>query len=299
MKKFLISLLVGLVIVGASFLLALYIRAYPVPVLQPKGLIGNQERDLMIVCALLMLIIVVPVLILTFVFAWGYRASNQKAKYSPNWEHHHVAELCWWGLPFVIIVILAIITWKTSHDLDPFKPIQGDQKPLTVQVVALNWKWLFIYPEEGIATVNTLRFPEKTPIYFQITADAPMNSFWIPQLGGQIYAMSGMRSELYLLADEIGKYSGRSANISGKGFAKMVFTAQSTSLADFEHWVQEVKASQESLTRESYTRLSQPSEPTSASYYLLADQGLFDWIMRKYTAPKQRLGKKDVTWKAN
>ena len=164
-----------------------------------------------------------------------------KAKHAPDWEHNYIAEYCWWGVPIVIIVILAVTTWKSSHDLNPFKPIESEKKPLAIQVVALHWKWLFIYPEQGIATVNFVQFPEKTPINFEITSDAPMNSFWIPQLGGQIYAMPAMRSKLHLIANEIGSFRGVSANISGKGFAGMTFTAKSSSEEDFDAWVQSGK----------------------------------------------------------
>lgn len=187
----------------------------------------------------------------------------------------------------MIIVILAVITWKTSHELNPFKPIVTHKKPVEIQAVALNWKWLFIYPEQGIATINLVQFPEKTPINFEITADAPMNSFWIPQLGGQIYAMPAMRSKLYLLANEQGSYTGRSSNISGKGFAGMVFTAKATSEEEFNEWVDSVKGSGKSLTMESYNELVEPSEYDPVSYYTLLDSDLFNKIIMKYMTPKQ------------
>lgn len=287
MKKTFITVFIILLILGAGALLTLYISTHNIAMLEPKGLISDHERDLIVTSSLLMLIVVIPVLILTFIFAWKYREKNEKAKHTPDWEHNYIAEMCWWGVPFVIIVILAVITWKTSHELSPFKPIVNNKKPIEIQAVALNWKWLFIYPEQKIATVNLVQFPEKTPIKFEITADAPMNSFWIPQLGGQIYAMPAMRSKLYLLANEKGSYSGRSSNISGKGFAGMVFKAKVTSDDEFSQWVRGVKASGKSLTMETYSDLLKPSEYDPVSYYNLSDANLFNKIIMKYMTPKQ------------
>lgn len=151
---------------------------------QPKGSIAAEQIRLIIIAIILMLIIVVPVIIMTIVFAWRYRASNQKATYAPKWDHNSKLEIVWWTIPCIIIAILAWITWVTSHSLDPYKPLDSKVKPVTIQAVSLDWKWLFIYPEQHIATVNYLEIPEKTPINFQISADAPMNSLWIPALGG-------------------------------------------------------------------------------------------------------------------
>ena len=288
MKKIFTILFIIFLIFGLGGLLGLYISTHNVGVLEPKGWIADQERHLIYLSSLLMLIIVIPVLILTFVFAWKYREGNKTAKYNPDWEHHYVAEMCWWGLPFVIIAILSVITWKTSHELNPFKPIVNDKKAVKIQAVALNWKWLFIYPKEGIATINLVRFPEKTPIHFEITADAPMNSFWIPQLGGQIYAMSSMRSKLSLIAKEQGNYDGRSSNMSGKGFAGMVFKAQSVSDEQFDEWIDSVRDCGKRLTMESYEDLVKPSEYDPVSYYVLSDGDLFERIMMKYMMQQER-----------
>lgn len=254
-------------------------------------MIGEKESDLIITSSLLMLIVVVPVLILTWIFAWRYRESNVKATHAPDWEHNYIAEYCWWGVPAIIIAILAVITWKSSHELNPFNPLESDKKPLTIQVVALQWKWLFIYPEQGIATINYVEFPEQTPINFEITADAPMNSFWIPQLGGQIYAMPAMRSELHLIANEPGSYRGVSANISGTGFAGMVFTAKATSDQEFETWVQAMKNSPKKLNFDEYERLVIPSQNNPVDSYVLMDHDLFDEVIMKYMAPSDHMQK--------
>ncbi len=285
MKKVYKIVLLVLLFLGATAFTVYYVSTHNVPVLDPKGMIGEKERDLIITASMLMLIVVIPVFILTWVFAWVYREGSERGKHHPDWEHNYIAEYCWWGVPIVIIAVLAVLTWKSSHELNPFKPIPSNKKTLVIQVIALEWKWLFIYPEQGIATVNFVQFPEKTPVNFQITSDAPMNSFWIPQLGGQIVAMPAMRTQLYLIANETGSYRGCSANISGKGFAGMTFTAKSTSEVDFEEWVHTVKQCPKTLDLSEYQCLLQPSEYNPASYYVLAQPGLFDKIIMKYMMP--------------
>jgi cytochrome o ubiquinol oxidase subunit 2 len=285
MKKAFKIALVSLLCLGAIALSALYIGTHEIAVLEPKGMIGEKERELIITASLLMLIVVLPVLILTWAFAWKYREGNEKAKHAPDWEHNYIAEYCWWGVPVVIIVILAVTTWKSSHDLNPFKPIASENKPLSIQVVALNWKWLFLYPELGIASVNFVQFPKNTPLNFEITSDAPMNSFWIPQLGGQIYAMPAMRSKLHLIANEEGSFRGMSANISGTGFSGMRFTAKSTTAEEFNQWVVQVKNSTKHLDLNTYNQLVEPSEYDPPAYYKLMQEDLFDRILMKYMMP--------------
>src|ERR1700722_938475 len=264
---------------------AMYLTSHSIAVLDPRGIIGEKERDLIITACLLMLIVVIPVFALTLAFAWIYRENNPKAQHLPDWEHNYIAEYCWWGVPVFIIAILAVITWKSSHELNPFKPIASEKKTITIQAVALQWKWLFIYPEEGIAAINFVQFPEKTPVHFEITSDAPMNSFWIPQLGGQIYAMPAMRSSLYLIANEQGDFRGCSANISGAGFAGMKFIAKSSSEEEFAKWVESVKQSAKILNLDEYQLLLTPTEYAPVSYYAPVQQGLFDQIIMKYMSP--------------
>jgi cytochrome o ubiquinol oxidase subunit 2 len=185
----------------------------------------------------------------------------------------------------VIIAILAVTTWKSSHELNPFKPLVTGKKPLSIQVVALTWKWLFIYPEQGIATVNFVQFPKNTPINFEITSDAPMNSFWIPQLGGQIYCMPAMRSKLHLIAEEAGDFMGVSANLSGKGFSGMKFTAKSCEESEFSQWVGSVSGSGKQLDMQGYRQLAMPSEYHPVEYYTLAQPDLFDRVLMQYMSP--------------
>ena len=256
-----------------------------ISILNPQGLIAKKQTNLILTSTLIMQFVVLPVLLMTFIIAWRYRADNKKATYRPNWDFSLLAECLWWGIPFLIVTTLSVITWRACHELDPFKPLNSTVKPLKIQVVSLQWKWLFIYPEQNIATVNYIKFPEKTPINFELTSDAPMNSFWIPDLGGQIYTMSGMTTKLHLMADKVGTYRGSSAHISGEGFAGMIFQASSTTPEDFDAWVAEAKQAQLCLDKPEYEKLLVPSKYVKPETYKLTDPELFDDIVMKYMDP--------------
>lgn len=280
------------VIAGAALLVAAivtlavrYFSHVSVDVLQPKGTIASQEYGLMMITLGLSAIVVIPVFFMLWFFAWKYRESNHKARYMPEWDGNRWLEIVWWGIPCAIIGVLGTLAWQTSHSLDPYRPITSTVQPVRVQVVALQWRWLFIYPDYGIATMNNLSFPEKAPLNFTITSDAPMNSFWIPSLGSQVYAMSGMSSQLHLMADAVGDYKGSSTNISGKGYADMSFTAHSLTAADFAAWVKTVKTTGGTLDAGRYAQLAQPSEQTDVQYFSLADTDLYTSVLMKYMAP--------------
>lgn len=251
-------------------------------VLDPKGPIAEKQLDLIIITVILCSIIIVPVLIITFIIVWRYRATNKKADYKPEWAHSNLLETIWWGIPIVIIIVLAVITVRYTHELEPAKALASDKEEVTVQVVSLNWKWLFLYPEEGIATVNTLTIPEDRPVRFEITADSPMNSFWIPELGGQIYAMSGMSMALHLQADEPGTYFGTAANFTGEHFENMNFQVNATSDAEYEQWIQEAKNSPNTITDESYEEMSKPTEKEEPTLYSSFPEGIYERIVTKY-----------------
>lgn len=256
-----------------------------IAVLFPKGIIALEQRNLLFIIQAIMLLVIVPVYIFTFIFSWKYSATNPKGKYDPDLVDSHVAEIFWWGVPLVLTGVIAVLTWVKTYELDPYKPLISDNKPIKIQVVALQWKWLFIYPEENIATVNFFQFPLNTPLHFEITADAPMNSFWIPHLGGQIYAMPAMRTQLHLIADAIGDFSGVSANLSGEGFAGMHFIARASTQEDYEKWLAETKESSNTLTSDAYTQLAVPSQNVPPQFYQLKDSRLFDQIIMKYMTP--------------
>ena len=250
--------------------------------LDPVGQVGIDEKNLIITATLLMLLVVVPVILMTIIFAWKYRASNKNATYAPKWSHSTKIEVVIWTVPILIIIALGVITYKSTHALDPYRPIQSDVKPVTIEVVAMDWKWLFIYPDQGIATVNKIVFPANTPVNFRITSDTVMNSFFIPGLGGQIYAMAGMTTKLHLIANENGEFDGISANYSGAGFTGMKFKATATSQEDFDKWVAEVKQSPKKLDKAEYEALAKPSENNPVALYSEASPEQFQLIVDKY-----------------
>lgn len=254
--------------------------------LNPKGQVGLDERNLIITATLLMLLVVVPVIVMTFLFAWKYRASNTNATYTPKWNHSTKIEIAVWAVPVLIIIALGYVTYKSTHALDPYKPLESDVKPVTIEVVAMDWKWLFIYPEQGIATVNKIVFPANTPVNFKITSDSVMNSFFIPALGGQIYAMAGMQTKLHLIANENAEMDGISANYSGAGFTGMKFKAIATTQEEFDAWVSEVKKAPKQLEQAEYAALSKPSQNNPVELYSSVTPNLFQTIVDKYEGMK-------------
>jgi cytochrome o ubiquinol oxidase subunit 2 len=247
--------------------------------LDPKGPIGTAERDLMLFATGLMLIVVVPVIVMVIVFAWHYRASNTKAKYTPEWSHSGAIEAVVWTIPVLIILVLGTVTWITTHSLDPRRPIPSAEKPLEIQVVSMDWKWLFIYPEYGVASVNEVALPVGRPVHFTLTSTGVMNAFFVPQLGTQIYTMAGMQSQLYLRADQPGEYAGISANYSGRGFADMKFTAKAVDAVGMKAWIAAAEASAP-LDIAAYRKLAERGTHAVALYGGV-DKGLFDRIVNQ------------------
>jgi cytochrome o ubiquinol oxidase subunit 2 len=253
------------------------------PILDPKGPIALAERDLLFTAFFLMLIVVIPVFIMTFLFAWRYRRSNGKARYTPDWSYSAGIDAIIWLVPALIIVALGTLVWSYTHRLDPYRQIASSAPPLQVEVVAQDWKWLFIYPEQQIAAVNQLVFPSGKPLALRITSDTVMNSFYIPALGGQIYAMPGMQTRLHLLADAPGRFTGRNTQYSGGGFADQHFQAVATSPEEFNTWVAHAKQSPEKLDAAGYRALVIPRRSHPVTYYSAVEPNLFDSIIAKYT----------------
>jgi cytochrome o ubiquinol oxidase subunit 2 len=251
-------------------------------VLDPKGPVGESQKDLIWISTLLCSVVIVPVLLLSGFIFWRYRdKAGSKAAYTPEWAHSTKLEIIWWGIPIIIIILLGIVTAKYTYALEPSKPLESDKKAITIQVTSMDWKWLFQYPEQGIATVNYLRIPEGVPVRFQLTSATAMNSFWIPQLGGQIYAMSGMAMTLFLQADEPGQYFGSGANFNGRDFAQMTFKVDATSQTDFDAWVKKTKSSSPALTMDGYTKLTEPGA-SNEQYFSSFPDGLFEKIVTQY-----------------
>ncbi|HEY4292560.1 ubiquinol oxidase subunit II [Luteibacter sp.] len=272
--------------------LALLLSGCDAVLLSPSGDIARQQRDLIVISVVLMLIVIIPVIYMIVAFAWKYRESNKAAhaEYDPDWNHSTVLELLIWSAPLLIIIALGAITWTSTHKLDPYRPVeqisQGravvpGSKPLVVEVVALDWKWLFLYPEQGIATVNEMAAPVDRPIEFHITASSVMNAFFVPSLAGMIYAMPGMETKLNAVMNKPGDFEGISANYSGAGFSDMHFRFHSLSDADFDAWVAKARASGGQLGREDYLKLEQPSEKEPVRYYGTVAPGLYNAILNR------------------
>lgn len=264
--------------------------------LHPSGDIALQQRNLIIVSTILMLLIIVPVICLTLFFARHYRQSNKEAAYDPEWHHSTKLELVIWSAPLVIIIALGSITWITTHTLDPYRPlsridattpIPADTKPLRVQAVALDWKWLFLYPDLGIATVNELAAPVNTPIRFEVTSTTVMNSFFVPALAGQIYAMPAMNTQLHAVINQPGSYEGFSANYSGAGFSDMKFSFKGMSKSDFDSWVASIKAGGGDLTGPLFQQLEKPSAREPVHTYSTFTAGLYDKIVNLCVDPNK------------
>lgn len=263
-------------------------------VLDPAGDVARQQRDLIYTSTGLMLLIIVPVMVLIVVFAWRYRAKNRDATYDPGFHHSTSLELVIWSIPLLIIIALGALTWSSTHLLDPFrpldriaagKPVNPAEKPLRVQVVAMDWKWLFIYPEQGIATVNELVLPVDRQVRFDITSTNMMNSFYAPTLAGMVYAMPGMTSQLHAVLNRPGEYEGYSANYSGAGFSDMRFVLKGVDAAGFDRWAAGAKAEGRALQIPEYLALEKPSEKAPVTRFATVAPDLFDKVVNRCVKP--------------
>ena len=280
----------GLLLLAPLFLLS----GCDLVLLNASGDVAVQQGRLIVISTVLMLLIIVPVIALTVFFAWKYRASNKEAEYSPEWDHSTQLELAIWAAPLIIIIALGAITWISTHTLDPYRALRriddtrtvpANAKPLVVEVVALDWKWLFIYPEQGIASVNELAAPLDRPIMFKITSSTVMNSFYIPALAGQIYAMPGLETKLHAVINKAGEYEGFSANFSGEGFSHMRFKFHGLADADFDKWVADGKAAGGQLDRAGYLKLEKPSEREPVQRWGSVSSDLFHAILNRCVEP--------------
>jgi cytochrome o ubiquinol oxidase subunit 2 len=273
---------------AAAGLAALLLGGCNTIVMKPHGDIAAQQAELIVIATWLMLLIIIPVIVLTLVFAWKYRQSNTSAPYTPDWDHSTRLELVIWGAPLLIIIALGAVTWISTHKLDPWRalqridaqrPLTSSSEPLVVNVVAMDWKWLFIYPEQGVATINELAAPVDRPIQFRITSSSVMNTFYVPALAGMIYAMPGMVTTLHAVINRAGDYEGLSGNYSGKGFAYMRFRFKGLPADGFEQWVAAQRQGGAALDRAGYLKLEQPSEKEPVRGFAKVENGLWDAIV--------------------
>ncbi|WP_339109477.1 ubiquinol oxidase subunit II [Thioclava sp. GXIMD4216] len=252
-------------------------------VLAPSGWVAVQERNLLLISTVLMLLIIVPVIVMTVYFPWKYRHDrDDTSDYEPEWAHSTKLEVIVWGAPIIIVAILGVFLAIYTYRLDPYRPLDHTENmgaPVEVEAVSLDWKWLFIYPEQGVASVNELVIPEGRPINMKLSGSTVMNTFWVPALTGMVYSMAGMETQLHFIADTTGDFQSRSAHYSGPGFSKMTFTTHSVTDADFDAWVEKAKAQGQPLTRASYLQLEQPSIAAPISYYNSVEDNLFNRIV--------------------
>ncbi|ARN80971.1 ubiquinol oxidase subunit II [Methylocystis bryophila] len=247
-------------------------------VLEPRGPVGAGNAQILLNSLAIMLMIVVPTLLATIAFAWWFRASNSRATYRPDWTYSGRVELIVWGIPLLVVLFLSGVIWIGSHDLDPARPLAGEQKPLEIQVVSLDWKWLFIYPEEGVASVNEIAVPADRPVHFTLTSATVMNMFFVPQLGSMIATMNGMVTELHLKADRPGSYYGLSAQYSGAGFADMHFLLRALPPESFAQWTAEARKSGTALDENAYLALARERAASPPRLYGSIDRALFEKV---------------------
>jgi len=247
-------------------------------VLDPQGPIGAAERLILLDATAIMLAVVIPVIVSTLVIAWWFRAGNRHARYRPDWEYSGRIEMIVWSIPMLVILFLGGIAWESSHTLDPPKPLASSVAPLEIQVVSLDWQWLFIYPAQGLASVNRIVAPVGTPIHFRLTSATVMNSFFVPQLGSQIYTMPGMTTQLHLQADRQGTYQGISAQFSGEGFSDMNFEFIAVTEDKFDRWVAEAKGQGGELDEAAFVELARPAQATGPSTFAEVSHGLFEHV---------------------
>jgi cytochrome o ubiquinol oxidase subunit 2 len=255
--------------------------------LDPIGPVGAAEKTILINSTAIMLAIVVPVVVATIAFAWWFRRGNTKATYRPDWEYSGAIEMVVWSIPAMTIMLLGGITWIGSHDLEPSKPLNSQLRPVTVEVVSLDWKWLFIYPDQGIATVNQLVVPAGTPVNFRLTSATVWNSFFVPQFGSMIYTMPRMTTQLILQADKEGVYDGLSSHYSGAGFSGMRFKAHVVPPGEFAAWAQGARGKGTALDGRAYVELAKPSSYVKPITYGAVAPGLFDAIVSGHAEPPQ------------
>lgn len=289
-----IVLIIFLALADFALLLRYLLHGKNIALFNPKGLIASEQLNLIVFTVTVLLVIAIPTLFILFFTAWKYRESNTKTAHAHNARRSKFLVPSMWLIPTAFMLVLATFMWSATHRLIPQQLIEADAKPIRIQVVSMRWKWLFIYPEQQIATVNFVQVPINTPVIFELTADeAPMSSFWIPNLGGQLYSMTGHVNRLNLMADTPGDYPGSSAEINGAGFAGMKFTARASSVGDFDRWIQEVKQSPDVLDTATYESVLEPSENNPTALYSAFEPSIYDNVLIKYAGSHDHMQTSD------
>ena len=277
------ALLVPLGLFDLGLLLYIFIHDKNIALFQSKGLIAHEQRGLLIFALVLLMSVALPVILFLYYTAWKYRDSNPKATYAPHSRQSNFTTGVMWVFPIIVLLVFAPVLWMSTHKLEPNKALAGDKEPIVIQVISMRWKWVFMYPEQKIATVNFVQIPKDTPITFQLTADeAPMSSFWIPNLGGQLYSMTSHVNQLNLMGETLGDYPGSSAELNGNGFAGMKFTTRVSSTDDFNRWIDDVQQTDMVLDDDAYKALVKPSENNKVTLYSEYQADLYTKVVQKY-----------------
>ncbi|MBH03951.1 MAG: ubiquinol oxidase subunit II [Xanthomonadales bacterium] len=284
-----LRLFAGAMMIGLTLLVSGCDFSY-MSTMNPVGPIGETERDITLLTILLMAFVFIPILGMTIAIAWRYRSTSTNSKYTPDWDHSWLVELFAWGGPIIILIILAVMTWISTHDLDPYKAIDSDAKPIRINAVATDWKWLFVYPEENVASVNEFAFPKNVPLEIHLTSNSVMNAFMIQRMGTQIFAMSGMRTKLHLMSRETGNFDGGNYQYTGDGFSKMRFVARGMTKAGYQQWLDKVRAQGQPLDMAKFKKFAEPSVVEDAVYFSPVQDELFWKVIDQFHTP----GKSDV-----
>ena len=272
-------------IVGAAAAMAAMLGGCSSELMNPQGPVGADEKTILLNALGVMLVIVVPTILATLVFAWWFRASNKRARYRPTFVYSGRIEIVTWSIPVLVVLFLGGLTWVSSHTLDPAEPLKSKTPAVTVEVVSLDWKWLFIYPDKGVASVNELVVPAGAPIHLKLTSASVMNTFFVPQLGGMIYTMNGMADDLYLQADRPGVFAGRSAHFSGDGFSDMHFEVHAVTPADYDTWVSQIRRGGPVLDPAGYAALARQSINVTPFTYRDVSPDLFEHVVQQKLPP--------------
>ncbi len=279
-----LRLFAGAMMIGLTLLVSGCDFSY-MSTMDPVGPIGETERDITLLTILLMAFVFIPILGMTIAIAWRYRSTSTNSKYTPDWDHSWLVELFAWGGPIIILIILAVMTWISTHDLDPYKAIESDAKPIRIDAVATDWKWLFIYPEEGVASVNEFAFPKNVPLEIHLTSNSVMNAFMIQRMGTQIFAMSGMQTKLHLMSRETGNFDGGNYQYTGDGFSKMRFLARAMTEDNYQQWLDQVRSQGSAIDLTKFQKFAQPSVADGVTYFAPVQDGLFDKIINQFREP--------------
>ncbi|AWN16058.1 ubiquinol oxidase subunit II [Salinisphaera sp. LB1] len=262
--------------------------------MMPVGPVGQTERDITLFTLVLMMFVLIPIVALTFGIAWRYRKSNTDSRYSPDWDHSWLIEVFVWGGPVVILIILSVMTWISTHNLDPYKAIQSDAKPITIEAVATDWKWLFIYPDQHVAAVNEFAFPKDVPLNIRLTSNSVMNAFMIQRMGTQIFAMSGMKTQLHLMSHKTGDFAGGNYQYNGHGFAKNRFVARAMTEQNYKQWLAKVRSQGKPLDMSTFKQFAQPSVVKDPIYFAPVSSGLFADVIGQFHPAKSPGMKPDM-----